>query len=200
MSVSYCILFSTPVTLCQIMQKEIIMSLSCYLISCLISFVFRTALTETQLPKHWFPRGHLLGIRRSEHETDQLPSEVTIRKIIQRTTLTPNPIWLHGAHKTQSIYLCFFFRKAVHWISGYICYICYICVFYHFAFQVFALFRAMKSYLGRRAIYPLILNLDTRWKWVVSFTLRPLCPAKERRYELNRRPCGIQGRFGLLTK
>ena len=58
----------------------------------------------------------------------------------------------------------------------------------------------MKSYLGRRFLYPLILNLNTRWKWVVSFTPRPLYPAKERRYELNRRPCGFQSRFGRLTR
>lgn len=106
--------------------------LSCYLISYLISFVFRTALTETQLPIQRFPREHLLGIRRSELETDQLPSEVTIHKIIQRAPLTPSPIWLHGAHTAQLTCLCFFFRKAVRWISGYIC---YTCVLYYFAFK-----------------------------------------------------------------
>jgi hypothetical protein len=58
----------------------------------------------------------------------------------------------------------------------------------------------MKSYLGRRILYPLILNLETRWKWVVSFTPRSLYPTKERQYELNRRPCGFQSRFGLLTR
>jgi hypothetical protein len=31
---------------------------------------------------------------------------------------------------------------------------------------------------GSGSIGPLILNLGTRWKWVVSFTLRPLYPAK----------------------
>jgi hypothetical protein len=58
----------------------------------------------------------------------------------------------------------------------------------------------MTSYLASRVIHPLVLNLDTRWKWVVSFTLRPLYPAKERLYELNRRPCGFQRRSGLLGR
>jgi hypothetical protein len=58
----------------------------------------------------------------------------------------------------------------------------------------------MKSSLEIRVIYPLILNLDTRWKWVVSFTSRPVYPAKELRYELNRRPCGFQSPSGPLTK
>jgi hypothetical protein len=33
---------------------------------------------------------------------------------------------------------------------------------------------AMKTYLGSRGIAPRILDLRTRWKWVVSFTLQPL--------------------------
>jgi hypothetical protein len=31
----------------------------------------------------------------------------------------------------------------------------------------------MKAYLGSGGIAPLILNLGTRWKWVVSFTPQP---------------------------
>jgi len=186
MSVSYCVLFSTPVTLCQMMPKEIIIYLFCYLISYLINFVFRTALTETQLHFHWFPRGHLVVIRWSERETNQLPPEATVCKITQRTPLNPNPIWLHGAHGAK-LRSCFSFRKAAHWISGHTS---YTCVFSYFSLQVDALLHNMKSDLGSGVTHPLVLNLETRWKWVVSFTPRPFYPAKERRYELNRRPCG----------
>ena len=35
-----------------------------------------------------------------------------------------------------------------------------------------------------RGINPVILNLGTRWTWVVNFTLRLLCLAKERRHPL----------------
>jgi hypothetical protein len=38
---------------------------------------------------------------------------------------------------------------------------------------------AMKTYWGSGCIAPRILEHGTRWRWVVSFTLRPLCP-KER--------------------
>jgi hypothetical protein len=34
----------------------------------------------------------------------------------------------------------------------------------------------MKTYWGSGGIAPLILDLGTRWRWVVSFTPRPPCP------------------------
>jgi hypothetical protein len=34
----------------------------------------------------------------------------------------------------------------------------------------------MKTYWGSGGIAPCILDLDTRWRWVVSFTPRPLYP------------------------
>jgi len=34
----------------------------------------------------------------------------------------------------------------------------------------------MKAYWGSGGITPRILELGTRWKWVVRFTLRPLYP------------------------
>jgi hypothetical protein len=34
----------------------------------------------------------------------------------------------------------------------------------------------MEACRGSGDIAPRILNLGTRWRWVVSFTLRPLCP------------------------
>jgi hypothetical protein len=37
---------------------------------------------------------------------------------------------------------------------------------------------AVKAYRGTRGIAPLILNLGTRWRWVVNFTPRPLYPRK----------------------
>jgi hypothetical protein len=37
-------------------------------------------------------------------------------------------------------------------------------------------YRAMKAYWGSGGIAPCILHLGTRWRWVVSFTPRPLYP------------------------
>jgi hypothetical protein len=43
-----------------------------------------------------------------------------------------------------------------------------------------------------------ILDLNTRWRWMVSFTLLPLYPWKYGPpYLLDRRLCGLQGRSGL---
>jgi len=42
---------------------------------------------------------------------------------------------------------------------------------------------AMKVYGERWSLAPLILNLGSRWMWIVNFTLRPLfSPGKERRH------------------
>jgi hypothetical protein len=47
---------------------------------------------------------------------------------------------------------------------------------------------AMKSYWGRGYTAPRILDLGTRWRWVVSFTPRPLHPkGKSPWYPLDRR-------------
>jgi hypothetical protein len=53
----------------------------------------------------------------------------------------------------------------------------------------------MKAYWGSGGIAPLILDLGTRWRWVVSFTPRPLYPqGKSPWYPLNRRLGGPQSR------
>jgi hypothetical protein len=44
--------------------------------------------------------------------------------------------------------------------------------------KVFAV-QIMNAYRGSTGIAPLILNLGTRWKWVVNFTPQPFYP-KER--------------------
>jgi hypothetical protein len=45
----------------------------------------------------------------------------------------------------------------------------------------------MKTYWGNWCIAPLILNLDTRWRWVVTFTTRSLYPrGKNPQYPLDR--------------
>jgi hypothetical protein len=53
---------------------------------------------------------------------------------------------------------------------------------------------------GSRVTDPLILNLDIRWKWVISFTPWPHYPlGSNSRYPLNRRVDGLKwhyGRFG----
>jgi hypothetical protein len=51
--------------------------------------------------------------------------------------------------------------------------------------------------LGSGGIAPRINNLGTRWRWVVSFTPRPLYPqGKSPRYPLQRRLGGPQSRSG----
>jgi hypothetical protein len=55
---------------------------------------------------------------------------------------------------------------------------------------------ATKTYRGSGGIAPHILNLDTRWRWVVSFTTRPLNLGERRRYALDKRLGGPQSRSG----
>jgi hypothetical protein len=53
----------------------------------------------------------------------------------------------------------------------------------------------MKVYMSR-GIAPLILNLDTRWRWEVNFTPRPLYLRKNPWFPMNRRMSGPQSRSG----
>jgi hypothetical protein len=56
---------------------------------------------------------------------------------------------------------------------------------------------AMKMYRGSGGIAPRILDLDTGWRWVVSFTPRPLYPqGKSLWYPSDRRLGGPQSRSG----
>jgi hypothetical protein len=55
----------------------------------------------------------------------------------------------------------------------------------------------MNAYWGSGGIASRILDLGTRWKWVVSFTPRPLYPkGKSPWYPLDRRLGGPQSRSG----
>jgi len=54
--------------------------------------------------------------------------------------------------------------------------------------------RPTKACRGRRSVTPLILNLGTRLRWVVNYTLRPLCPLRETLYTLNGKLDGPQSR------
>jgi hypothetical protein len=55
----------------------------------------------------------------------------------------------------------------------------------------------MKAYWGSEGIAPLILDLGTRWRWVVSFTTRLLYPqGNSPRYPLDRRLGRPQSRSG----
>jgi hypothetical protein len=54
----------------------------------------------------------------------------------------------------------------------------------------------MKIYSGCRGIAPLILNLGTRWRWVVNLAIRPLYLLEKPPYPLNRRLAGLQCRSG----
>jgi hypothetical protein len=56
---------------------------------------------------------------------------------------------------------------------------------------------AMKTYWWNGGIAPRILNLGTRWRWVVIFTLQPLYPQwKSPRYPLDSRLGGSHSRSG----
>jgi hypothetical protein len=67
--------------------------------------------------------------------------------------------------------------------------------------QCLAKYDTMKTYWGSGSIAPIIRNLGARWRWVVSFTLRPLYPrAKRPLYMLDRRLSGPQSRFGRGVK
>jgi hypothetical protein len=55
--------------------------------------------------------------------------------------------------------------------------------------------------MGERCIEPVFFDLGTSWRWVVSFTPRPLYPrGKSPRYPLDRRLGGPQGRSRRLEK
>jgi hypothetical protein len=55
----------------------------------------------------------------------------------------------------------------------------------------------MKAYWRSGGIAPRILDLCTRWRWVVNFTPRPLYPQGENPwYPLDRRLGGPQSRSG----
>jgi hypothetical protein len=56
---------------------------------------------------------------------------------------------------------------------------------------------AMKTYWGSGGIIPRVLDLGTRWRWVVSFTPLPVyLPGKELLLSLDRRLGGPQSRSG----
>jgi hypothetical protein len=56
---------------------------------------------------------------------------------------------------------------------------------------------SMKAYSASGGIAPRILNLGTRWRWVVSFTPQPLYPqGKSPWYPLDKRLGGPQSRSG----
>jgi hypothetical protein len=55
----------------------------------------------------------------------------------------------------------------------------------------------MKTYLGVKVQLHSFFDLGTRWRWVVSFTPRPLYPqGKSPSYPLDRRLGGPQSRSG----
>jgi hypothetical protein len=55
----------------------------------------------------------------------------------------------------------------------------------------------MKAYWENEGIAPRILDLGTRWRWVVSFTPRPFySQGKSRWYPLDRKLSGPQKRSG----
>jgi hypothetical protein len=59
----------------------------------------------------------------------------------------------------------------------------------------------MKKYCGNRGIAPLILNLGNRWKWLVSFTPRPLYPqGKSPWHPLDRRLMGPRAVLEAVVK
>jgi hypothetical protein len=60
---------------------------------------------------------------------------------------------------------------------------------------------AMKAYLGSGCVAPCIPDLGTRWRWVVSFTSRPLYPqGKSPWYPLDRKLGGARNRVYMGLK
>jgi hypothetical protein len=58
---------------------------------------------------------------------------------------------------------------------------------------------AMKTYWGSWGVAPRILDLGTRWRWVVSFTPWPLyLQRKSPWYPFDRRLAGPQSRSGRV--
>jgi hypothetical protein len=58
-------------------------------------------------------------------------------------------------------------------------------------------YHALKAYWGIGGIAPCILDLGTRWRWVVSFKPQPIYPqGKSPWYPLNSRLGGLQSRSG----
>jgi hypothetical protein len=55
---------------------------------------------------------------------------------------------------------------------------------------------AMKTYWGSESIAPRILNLGTKWSWVVSFMPRPSYSGEGHRYQQGRRRGGPQSHSG----
>ena len=66
-------------------------------------------------------------------------------------------------------------------------------------FKVFPV-QAMNAYRGSKGKAPLILNLSTRWKWVVRFTPGRFTPGKEPRCPMNTKLGGSQSRSGRFRK
>jgi hypothetical protein len=56
----------------------------------------------------------------------------------------------------------------------------------------------MKAYLRNGSIAPRILDLGTRWRWVVSFTPRPLYPQGKRRNSVTHWLGGCVGPRSIL--
>ena len=65
--------------------------------------------------------------------------------------------------------------------------------------HVVSLAHAMKAYMGREGVHPLILNIGIRWRSVVNFTSHLPFPGKGPRCPFNRRlgeSQSLSGRFG----
>jgi len=88
----------------------------------------------------------------STHLILSLPSGRVVWKFLFRT--------FSGIHKADTSYYCQYEGDK-----------CRIVIVHH-----------IKAYRGHRSLDPLIFKLSTRWRWIVSFTLRLLYPGKEPRY------------------
>jgi hypothetical protein len=132
----------------------------------------RTVLGPTQPPIQWVPGALSLGVNQSGREADHShPSSAEVKECVELYIHSPNtPSRCDAQFKKAQEQLYFIgmhFTSAHAWNKA---------VLWRLVFRPCASteHHAMKTYRGSGRIAPRILDLGTKWKWVISFTSRPL--------------------------
>jgi hypothetical protein len=140
----------------------------------LFTTVSRTALGPTQPPIQWVPGALSLGVKWPGREADHSPpSSAKVRECVEIYLHSPNtPSW-SGAELKLDVKVKVKLSLRFNWAPLH------------------------EGRLGSGRIAPRIIDLGTRLRWVVSFTIRPLYPqGKTPWYPLDRRLGGHQSRSG----